>query len=133
MRCPTAFRAFYDRLNGLKAQAKVMIALLTKAFFHSMACLGEVSAAIDQGLDRVPWARSECFLSDPVKVFDSMRFTSGKPPPQPFQLEEVLSKRDRPNLRVVRVGGGQQHTEMPGWSRPTTLPSRGPWAPESAQ
>jgi len=31
-----------------------MIVLLTKAFFNSMACLGEVSAAIDKGLELVP-------------------------------------------------------------------------------
>merc|ERR1711965_843812 len=45
---------YYDRLSGPKSQATVMIVLLTKGLFRSMACLGEVFTALEQGLQLVP-------------------------------------------------------------------------------
>ena len=45
---------YYDRLDGPQSQAKVMIVLLTKALYRSMACLDEVFTALEQGLALVP-------------------------------------------------------------------------------
>jgi hypothetical protein len=45
------WRSFFLRLNGMKAKAKMMIALLSPAYFQSLECLEELYKAIEAGVN----------------------------------------------------------------------------------
>jgi hypothetical protein len=45
----TDWETFFSRIDGDQSQAKVLVVLLTKAFFRSIPCLKEVDAAIKKG------------------------------------------------------------------------------------
>jgi hypothetical protein len=45
----TNWEKHFLRINGRQSQAKVLVVLLTQAFFRSIPCLNEVYAAIKKG------------------------------------------------------------------------------------
>ena len=53
------WKAFMLRLEGRKANAKVLVVLLTAAFFQSKACLDEVSTAIENKIPLLPVSLEE--------------------------------------------------------------------------
>ena len=50
----TDWKTFMLRLSGRKSNAKVILALLTKAFYHSLPCLNEMSEACKEGVRILP-------------------------------------------------------------------------------
>ena len=50
----TDWEVFMLRLEGRRAKAKVLVVLLTAAFYQSKPCLKEVAAAIDKGVALLP-------------------------------------------------------------------------------
>jgi predicted DNA-binding WGR domain protein len=56
----TDWRQYSLRFYADRAKAKVLIILLSKAFFESMACLREVNYAIETGVEIIPVRIEDC-------------------------------------------------------------------------
>ena len=59
------WRCFMLRLEGKKAQAKVLVVLLTAALFQSKPCLEEINAAVENDIPLLPSASLALPIPDP--------------------------------------------------------------------
>jgi hypothetical protein len=50
----TNWETFFLRITGDQSRARVLVVLLTEAFFQSIPCLNEVYAAVKKGIDIIP-------------------------------------------------------------------------------